>query len=204
MPQTLTLLCLAVTSLIMAYLIGHKKGVREGVELGKAFSKLDKPTPSPTIEQLRELLAPLIQIEQPSVDDSIRLDNYSVARGGVIFRGGLEVATIDEESPFEFEMLYEVQGLRDDFEHCRRLSRLWFEKFGVDAGVVLRDGECFVSKSGLFWKRDFVIGRLGSQNEFEKLKGDPKFYLDPSSEDVEACGRLAVSWREEFHRSTPT
>lgn len=193
LPTSVTLGLLLLVTFTLGYLIGHKKGLREGIKLREAFNK--PPPPPPKEDTATASSVPSLEVSDP---DRIFVDKYSVYRGGVIFRGGLEIAIIDESSPFEFDKLHGVQELSSDFEHCRRLSRLWFEKFGVDAGVALCNRAYFVSKSGLFWKGDFILGRLGSQFEFEKLSGSPEFYLKPGPEDVEICEKLSLAWKAEF------
>lgn len=194
LPTSVTIGLLLLVTFILGYLIGHKKGMREGIELSEVFNKPTPPPPPPKEDTVTASSVPSLEV---SDQDRISVDSYSVYRGGVIFRGGLEIATIDD-FPFEFDKLYGVQELSSDFEHCRRLSRLWFEKFGVDAGVALCNRAYFVSKSGLFWKGDFILGRLGPQFEFEKLSGSPEFYLKPGPEDVEICEKLSLAWKAEF------
>ncbi len=184
-----------IAFLILAYLIGHKRGMREGVELGKSFGALDKP--SPTIEQLRDLLAPILREQDPQYD-LIRLDKYSIGAGGVIYRGRLEIATADDDCPFEFEWLQGVKELPHDREFCRKLSRLWFEKFGFENGEAVRNGDYFISREGLFWKGDFAFGRLGKDGKTLEKFGEGKYFAIPTDEDMQAFEVLLDSWKLEF------
>jgi hypothetical protein len=186
---------LIAVALLLGYLIGHKKGLKEGIQIAKELGQA--PTP-------KKLYPPPLDLDDDPSDETpseaITLDNYKVYRGGVIFRGGLEIAIVDDESPFEYERLHDVNELKADQEYCRKLSRLWFEEFGLDAGRVIREGDgYFVSKSGLFWRRDLIFGRMsGAFDGFESFNVSNNYFAKPTPEDLQHCNNLVKLWKDEF------
>jgi hypothetical protein len=190
LPPSVTIGFLLLTALILGYLVGHKKGLQEGIQLAKELGVgLQPKEPQP--------LPPPEPDEDPS--ESLILDNYKVYRNGVIVRGGLEVALVDDESPFHFEKLHGVDELKADDEHCRKLSRLWFEEFGLDAGKAIKEKDYFVSKSGLFWRKDLAFGRMnGKFDGFESFGVSNEYFAKPTPEDLQHCNNLVERWKKEF------
>jgi hypothetical protein len=148
---------------------------------------LDSSSRLPHIKQATKL---------PEVDYTIVLGNYSILRNGMILRGGSEIAIIDD-CPFEFEWLPDVQKLKSDDEHCRKLTRLWFESFGVEEGKALTLEGYWVSRGGLFWKDDLILGRVegGGYHQFNLVN---QYYGKPTPEGVEKCKKLYDLWATEF------
>jgi hypothetical protein len=199
---------LFLANLAAAYLYGHKRGLREGIAIGKS---LMLPSPTPELNQSREVILPSslsssdVQpppdtrdrpILEPS-DSLLILGKYSILRNGMILRGSVELAYTSGESPFEFDLLPDVQKLKDDDYHCRKLSRLWVEAFGVDEGTAITLDGYWVSKTGLFWKGDLLLGRV-ERGGFHRFNRVNQYYGDPTPEDIEKCDQLYDLWAAEF------
>jgi hypothetical protein len=199
---------LFLANLVAAYLYGHKRGHREGIAVGKSLV-----SSSPSMRPLRQgesilpppsldpsdLLPQAGQVASLSeVDDPVMvLGGYSVLRSGMILRGRVELAVINGDSPFEFERLPDVPELKSDEDHCRKLCRLWFESFGVDDGNALTLDGYWVSRGGLFWKGDLILGRVegGGYHQFNCVN---QYYGKPTPEDIEKCKKLYDLWLTEL------
>ena len=201
LPTSVTIGLLLLTALILGYLLGHKKGMREGIELSEFFNK---PPPPP-----KEKKEPVVELEEPPAPrekfgtgaiNQLYRDGYSVTRGGVIFRGGLEIAFVGKEhGPFGFERIHDVREMKEDAAICRRLSRNWYETFALDEGLSLREDSYFVSNEGLFWNGDLLLYRLSDHYELEEwpVTSSTKYFKKPDLEDREACSRLLTRWKRE-------
>jgi hypothetical protein len=197
---------LFLANLAAAYLYGYKRGHREGIAVGKSlvfsspsvrpFRQGESIPPPPSLDSSDRLPHTNLAAALPKVDYPIVLGNYSILRNGVILRGESEIAIIDD-SPFEFEWLPDVQKLKSDDEHCRKLTRLWFESFGVDDGYTLTLEGYWVSRGGLFWKGDLILGRVegGGYHQFNCVN---QYYGKPTPEDIEKCKKLYDLWLTEF------
>jgi hypothetical protein len=202
LPPPISIGFLLATALLLGYLVGHKKGLRDGINLSKELS--------PEIPPLDK--EPVIEPEAPAQRERFGLgtlnrlynDGYSVTRGGVIFRGGLEIAIVGKEhGPFGFERLHDVREMTEDSSHCRALSRTYYETFGLDEGISLREGSYFVSDEGMFWKGSLLLYRLSDNHELEEwpVTSSSEFFKKPEFEDREACSQLLTRWKTEFLRS---
>jgi len=199
-PLSVTVGLLLLASYLLVYRLGHKKGI----ELSEAFNKPSSPPKEKETIKDPEDLPPREKFGTGAIN-RLYDSGYSVTRGGVIFRGNLEIAFVDKDKgPFGFERLQEVREMKEDSDICRRLSRSWYETFALDEGLSLRDGSYYVSNEGLFWKGELLLYRLSDSCELEEwpVTSSTKFFKKPDPEDREACSRLLTRWKAEF--SPPT